>query len=197
MTDERTIKTYTERVQDYASTFAPSEPDRHLRAFMNRLPARARVLDLGAGPATAALHMQEAGHDVLALDATQAFVDLAIARGVKARLGTFDDLQEVDHYDGIWANFSLLHAPRAALPGYLAAVARALRTPGVFHIGMKLGAGEARDTLQRFYVFYSEAELVGLVEAEGLTVTQRSFGEDAGLAGTIDPWIVLLAEKHG
>ena len=196
MTDKPTIRTYAERAKEYHERFTAAEPDRHLRAFLGRLPAQARVLDLGSGPGNAALAMQEAGHDVLALDATPAFVELAQSRGVNARLGTFDDVIEVDHYHGVWANFSLLHAPRSALPSYLSNLARALKRPGLFHIGMKLGIGEVRDKLQRFYAYYGEAELVGLVEEAGLRVTDRSFGEEAGLADDVSPWIILMAEKR-
>ena len=74
-------------------------------------------------------------------------VDLARRHpGVDAQLAGFDDVSGVAVYDGIWANFSLLHAPKADMPRHLAAVARALRPGGVLSIGLKTGTGEASDS---------------------------------------------------
>ena len=61
---------------------------------------------------------------------------------IDARLARFDELDAVARYDGIWANFSLLHAPRAEMPGNLARISRALRPGGWLHLGLKLGQGD-------------------------------------------------------
>jgi hypothetical protein len=115
--------------------------------------------------------------------------------GVTARQGTFDDLDAVDAYDGVWANFSLLHAPREKLPLHLAAIVRALRAGGVFHIGMKTGAGTTRDHLERKYTFVSETELRDLLTDAGLEIVAQDVGHEVGLAGTDDWWIVVTAAK--
>ena len=61
---------------------------------------------------------------------------------------------------------------------------RALKPGGTLHIGMKLGTGEKRDALGRLYVYYTEAELTGLLQAAGFTPTLRETREDTGLDGT-------------
>ncbi|MCV6591402.1 MAG: SAM-dependent methyltransferase, partial [Silicimonas sp.] len=99
-------------------------------------------------------------------------------------------------YDGIHANFSLLHAPKIEMPGHLGRISRALRPRGVFHIGMKTGTGEARDALGRFYAYYQEDELTALLAAAGLNVIAKDRGREKGLAGTVDPWMILLARKN-
>ena len=42
-----------------------------------------------------------------------------------ARQARFDELEVQGVYDGIWANFSLLHAPKSEFPGHLARIRRA------------------------------------------------------------------------
>ena len=192
--DPRTIAVYDAKAPDYADRFRTAKPDRHLAAFIDALPAGARVLDLGCGPATASAFLRAAGMLPDPVDASPAMVTLANARhGIGARQGTFDDIDAVAEYDGVWANFSLLHAARADLPRHLSALHRALKPGGLFHIGMKTGTGEARDALDRFYTYVGREELFRLMDDAGFTVIAEAGGTEVGLAGTSDPFLVLLA----
>ena len=193
--DEKTIQLYNEKAADYAAKFDSSgKPRSHLVRFMGALPQGGSVLDLGCGPGGASGHMMRAGFDVDAVDASREMVRMAIeTQGVAARVATFDDLDADGVYDGVWANFSLLHAPREALPKHLAAIARSLRSGGIFNIGMKTGTGMSRDHLERRYTFVTEDELVGLLDDAGLDVIAKDVGHEVGLAGTDDPWIVIMA----
>ncbi|WP_420326436.1 class I SAM-dependent DNA methyltransferase [Mameliella sp.] len=194
MTDRETIRIYDSRAQDYARVTASDAPDATLRAFIEALPAGAHVLDLGCGPGLSARHMVAAGCHVEAWDASAAMVELASARpGVTARQADFDALEVVAAYDGIWANFSLLHAPREAMPRHLAAIHRALKPGGLFHIGVKSGSGSKRDNLGRLYTYYTEAELAGLLRAAGFTPGAFRHGEDLGLDNVMAPWITVTA----
>lgn len=67
-------------------------PSRERRAF--RL-ARGRVLDVGAGAGRVALHFQEKGQEVVAIDASAGAVDVCRRRGVRdARLCRLEDVDE-------------------------------------------------------------------------------------------------------
>ncbi len=74
--------------------FAPyaNWPSRQRRAL--RL-ARGRVLDVGAGAGRVALHLQEKGHDVVAIDASPGAVEVCRRRGVRdARVLRVEDVDE-------------------------------------------------------------------------------------------------------
>lgn len=195
MSDKETLAVYNSKAADYAElTDAALRTDPTLVAFLDHLPASAHVLDLGCGPGTAAATMANAGHSVVAEDAAEEMVVLAARhQGVQARVATFDDISGTEVYDGIWANFSLLHAPRAKMPEYLDRLHAALKPGGLFHIGLKLGDGEKRDGLGRKYTYYTEDELVGLLQAAGFTPIARSFGSDPGLDGVMADWICVLS----
>lgn len=190
--DDETIAAYDTRSHEYAEMVGRSAAP-GLAEFVAALPEGGHVLDLGCGPGDTAHRLLKAGFTVDALDATPAMVSRAREYGVEARVATFDDVTGQDVYDGIWANFSLLHAPREDLPAHLARLHRALRPGGRLHIGMKLGTGAHRDSLGRYYVYYTEDELIGLLEAAGFTPTTRYHGKGAGLAGTVDDWIWIQA----
>lgn len=197
MSDEETLKVYAKKAQEYASLVSDGgAKDPQRAAFIAALPAGGHVLDLGCGPGQSAARMAQAGLKVTAFDPVPEMVALAAAHpGVEARLAGFDDIAGVDVYDGIWANFSLLHAPRTDMPRHLAAIADALKPGGRFHIGMKTGTGEKRDPIGRLYTYYTDAELTGLLADVGLTVTDRATGREKGLDGVEADWICLAA--HG
>jgi len=99
-------------------------------------------------------------------------------------------------YEGIWANFSLLHAAPEDFPTILKALHTALKDQGVFHIGMKTGTGRSRDGLGRLYTYFTEDELSAHLNSAGFQITSTTTGEDKGLAGTVDPWVIILSQKR-
>lgn len=194
MTDPETIKVYDARAQDYDALETSETPSETLAAFMAALPKGGRVLDLGCGPGTSARHMVRAGLGVDAMDASASMVALAgRIEGVTAWQGTFDDIGGTALYDGVWANFSLLHAPRADMPRHLAAIHAVLKPGGLFHVAVKSGEGEARDRIGRLYTYYTEDELTGLLRQAGFTVGPYRRGRDKGLSGEDADWISVTA----
>ncbi|WP_299407906.1 trans-aconitate 2-methyltransferase [uncultured Roseobacter sp.] len=197
MSDPETLKVYGAKAQDYDQmTDDFNKTDHRLRTFMTALPQGAHVLDLGCGPGASAALMADHGLQVTAMDPVPEMIALARRHPhVDARLAGFDDLSGTDVYDGIWANFSLLHAARAEMPRHLAAIAQALKPGGRFHIGVKTGTGSKRDPIGRLYTYYTDAELTGLLKNAGLFVTARETGVTTGLDGVEAPYICLAA--HG
>lgn len=192
--DKETLAVYRERAEDYAKMVETDTPFPALDAFISALPTGATVLDLGCGTGNASARMKAEGLNVDAVDASETMIAQAqTLHGIKARLATFDEIDGTHIYDGVWANFSLLHAPKSAFPHHLATLYKALKPAGIFHLGLKIGDGEIRDRIGRFYALYSETELNALLTSAGFHVTHRSFGEDAGLDGSSSPWIILTA----
>ena len=196
MVDDRTIAVYDARAVDYARLNASDKPDAHLQDFIDLMPKGAHVLDLGCGPAAASAHMRNASLVPHPIDASQGMVQLANdSYNIDAVLGTFDDIRGTAIYDGIWANFSLLHAPRADLPRHVAALVEALKTGGTIHVALKSGEGVKRDAIDRLYTFLTVQELQNLLTDAGLRVNYTAEGMDKALAGTDDPWVLCRAIK--
>jgi len=197
MPDNETIAIYNAQVEKYADLVSDDKPSPILQQFMKSLPNNSYVLDLGCGPANSSVLMRNHGIRIDPVDASQEMVNYANETyDINARQATFDDLTEVDTYDGIWANFSLLHAPIQDFPRYLSAINKALVSEGIFHIGMKLGNGMHRDSIGRLYSYYSEEELSKHVEATGFKIIKKTFGEEPGLSGEIAPWITILSKRN-
>ena len=193
--DAQTLGIYDDKAADYAARFAPDQPDTRLAGFIASLPLGGSVLDLGCGPGRAAAQMRDAGLQVTAIDASPGMVALARETyGLDVTLGTFDDITGTAIYEGVWASFSLLHAPRGDMPRHLAALHQALKPGGRLMIGLKSGTGSRRDALGRFYTYYQPDEVLGLLQAAGFTPTSTETGAEPGLDGTVAPWIIVMAD---
>jgi SAM-dependent methyltransferase len=89
----------------------------HHRAAMRHV--RGRVLDVGAGGGRVALHLQERGHDVVAIDASPGAVEVCRRRGVRdARVLSVyevdESLGELDTIVMMGNNFGLFASVRKA-----------------------------------------------------------------------------------
>ena len=193
--DRETLEVYAAEASRYAA-MAPTERETTaLAGFLGRLAPGARILDIGCGPGTHALAMQERGFAVTAWDASPDFVEMARAKGLDAHLRTFTSLTETKAFDAIWCSFSLLHTPKAEHSAYIASMARALVPGGWLFLGLKLGEGEGRDALGRFYSYVTRAELEALLTEAGMTPVDATQGAGKGLAGTVDPFILMTSRR--
>lgn len=196
MADARTIATYDAKASDYADLVASDKPDNSLQSFIDLIPAGGHVLDLGCGPGAASAYMRNAGLVPDPVDASSGMIALAKEKfDLDARLATFDDIKGDAIYDGVWANFSLLHAARDDLSRHFQALAQATKDNGTIHVGMKTGEGVARDAINRLYTYVTVAELKSLLNAAGFDVTFTKEGAEAGMAGTIDPFVIMRGKK--
>ncbi|WP_234416680.1 bifunctional 2-polyprenyl-6-hydroxyphenol methylase/3-demethylubiquinol 3-O-methyltransferase UbiG [Ruegeria sp. Alg231-54] len=193
MTDRKTIDAYTTRVAEYLSVPLPPEQIEARMAFAEAVAPGGYVLDLGSGPGADSMFFLREGLRVRALDATPAFVEHARENGVDAHVGTFDDVTETATFDGIYASFSLLHAPRKDFPRHLEAIHRALKPEGIFFLGLKLGTGEHRDDIDRYYTYFSQTEIEEALAEAGFTIDRITTGVGKGLAGSYDGFILVIA----
>ena len=187
-----TVRVYDELVEDYVR-IADDLPST-LDEFVQKLRPNARVLDLGCGPGHHARIMADLGHQVLAMDASAEMIKRAAAQpGVRAVQATYDDISGLGEFDGIWANYSLLHARRADLARHLADIRSICAPDAIFSVTLKIGEGEATDKLGRFYSYYGEPELVTFLTRAKFTIGHICTGAVTGLAGHVEPWICIQA----
>ena len=170
MTDNRTLNVYDNNVETYRRLVDKLPELESISQFTSRLSPGALILDLGCGIGNAAAQMRDQGFQLVCVDGSPEMVKAANdAFSLNATTAFFSDLDAIALYDGIWANFSLLHAAKADFPRYLKAIHTALKPGGLFFISLKSGKGEKRDQLGRFYAYYQEDELENLLLQTGFT----------------------------
>lgn len=148
-----------ERTNQYYEQFATEFFDRTVganmteihRRFLAQLAPGGRVLDAGCGSGRDAKAFAEAGFQVTAFDASAELARLASAHcGFAVAVRCFEDVDEVDSFDGIWCCASLLHVSSAAMRSTLDRLWRALRPGGTLYVSFKHGTGERMQGGRRF-----------------------------------------------
>jgi SAM-dependent methyltransferase len=109
--NQRTLKVYDERAQQYVERNKDEDMSRYYEAFLE-LVKGTEILDLGCGPAWAAAHFLSKAYKVTAVDASSAMLVIAKQTAVGATFLQVDFSKPFDlkhSFDGVWASASLLH----------------------------------------------------------------------------------------
>ena len=184
MADRETIEAYAANIEKYRNLVTKQGGNSRLEGFLERLQPGAAILDLGCGVGDSAARMRDAGFTVSCMDASPDMAAMAREQhGLDVEVTSFDELAAKAAYDAVWASFSLLHAARAEMPANLSRIHRALRPGGMFYMGLKTGAHEARDAAGRFYAYFGEDELVAMLGTAGFTPVAIEEDSIVGLLG--------------
>jgi SAM-dependent methyltransferase len=171
--DDATLQFYRENAQAYADW--AKGPSTRLIGFLASLPPGGTILELGCGAGNHTADMLAAGFSVRATDGSPEMAVIASHRlGHPVQAMLFHELEAREAYDGVWASACLLHVPRDELAGILARIHRALKPAGVFYASFKLGDGDGRDSLGRYYNYPSEPWLQSVYAKAGKWIALTS-----------------------
>jgi len=194
--DEATLRFYGENAAAYAEREITSRQVR-LGRFLALLSPGAAILELGCGAGSDTAEMLARGFDISPTDGSPEMAEVA-SRRLGRPVGTllFHDLDEVEAYDGVWANACLLHVPRPKLAQVLALIWRALKPGGTFYASFKTGDAEGRDTLNRYYNYPSPDWLRENYSSAGTwSALEIETGEVRGFDREWSPMLFIVARK--
>ena len=193
--DEQTLQFYNGNAQAYAGR----EITKHTRLnrFLALLPPGGSILELGCGAGANSAEMLARSYDVRPTDGSREMADVAARRlGRPVATLLFEDLDEVEAYDGVWANACLLHVPRPELGQVLKLIWRALKPAGHFYASFKTGAADGRDTLNRYYNYPSPDWLrTTYTEAGSWNSLSIETGEVKGFDNQMAAMLFVVARK--
>lgn len=193
--DDTTIGFYAAEAATYTSR--NQEPNyRQLDIFMKALPNGGSVLELGCGAGQDSQVMLANGFDVTPTDGTEEIAKAAASRlGRPVRVLLFDELDEQNEFDGVWANACLLHIPRAELSPIIGRIHAALKPGGVFYASFKEGAREGRDRFDRYYNYPSPEWLRETYRQQSWASLDITKTMGSGYDHELTFWLHALAKK--
>ena len=204
--DNPTIATYDRVAGAFAErTFYTTDLTDRCVAFaegiVGQAPAeRFRILDAGCGPGRDSKWLHARGFQVIGVDLSTGMLAEARRRvpGVDFRQADLRQLKFPDAYfDGIWCCASLLHVPRADVPGVLRSFRRLLGH-GYLFLSVKLGQGEEVDESTygpdnpRFFTYFSRHEIELYLERAGFEV--RQVWDSRSTSAQTHPFLNILAQ---
>ncbi len=165
--------------------------------FLARLTPGSSILELGAGAGQGAVYVAERGFPIVAMDLSPANVELAVDRGIDARVGDFTDPAfYVGQFDGVFAMNSLLHVKKDLFQDALGVLRRSLR-PGGIALVVVYGGWNHEGTFEdewtdppRFFAIYSDDDFASLA-TPGFKRLACEF-RHADVDGDLHPQVLVL-----
>ncbi len=192
-----TVQYYDENAQKYYEATLGVNMSPIYEAFLSRIPKTGIILDAGSGSGRDTLFFLEKGYAVEAIDASALLAQLSTnLTNQVTRVMRFEEITEVEKYDGIWACASLLHVSRQHLLLSLKQLTLALKINGLMYFSFKYGTEDRLDTDGRHFTNMNEdliRDLVGKYNQLKIERMWVSHGE-GDQKGRGD-WINTLVKK--
>lgn len=165
--------------------------------FLAKLQNDSYILDFGCGSGRDTRYFLEKGYHVDAVDGSKELCKLASEHtGIEVKNMFFQELAEVDKYDGIWACSSILHLPIDELTIVMRKMVVALKENGVIYTSFKYGifAGERNG---RFFTDMTEVTFAEFIrEIEDLEVEEQWTTSDVRPGRGEEKWLNLILRKR-
>ena len=108
--------------------------------FLPLVQTKGHILDAGCGSARDAKAFKDKGFEITATDASIELVKIATQYlGQPVELKTFQQINDINLFDGIWCCASLLHVPFDELDSIFTKLSTALKSNGVLYVSFKYG----------------------------------------------------------
>lgn len=195
-TNINTLGYYDNHADEFYNSTVNIEFSTMQNRFLSKLKKDSYILDFGCGSGRDTKYFLEQGCRVDAIDGSAEICRLAGEyTGIEVKKMFFQDLAEVDKYDGIWACSSILHLPIDELKEVMKKMAAALKENGIIYTSFKYGTfvGERNG---RFFTDMTEetfAEFIG--EIEDLKVEEQWTTSDVRPGRGEEKWLNLILRK--
>lgn len=195
MKNNKTINYYNQNADSFVkgtvSVNFKNTQDKFLKALSGK-----RVLDFGCGSGRDTKYFLEAGLDVVAIDGAEELCKSASAyTGIQVKHMMFQDLDEVDQYDGIWACSSILHLPKDELKIVLYKMINALRMNGIIYTSFKYGNFEGERKGRFFTDFTLDTFTNFIIDIKDIVIEEYWITGDVRPGREEERWLNLLLRK--
>ena len=194
--EKLTLEYYNNNASKFVSGTVDVEFTEMQDKFLARLKPGARIREFGCGSGRDAKYFLDKGFKVTATDGSEELCKIAgELTGLEVKQMLFDELDEKEAYDGVWACASILHVPYDQLVSVMQKVADALVPGGVFYTSFKYGdfAGERNG---RFFTDLTEETLEVLVDkVDGLCIDETWVSADVRPGRENAKWLNMFMRK--
>ncbi len=191
-----TIDYYNRNVQDFVDRTVSVDFTRIQKVFLELLPREARILDFGCGSGRDTKYFLDCGYQVDAMDGSIELCRVASEyTGIHVKQMLFQELDEVEKYDGIWACASILHVKKTELPDIIRKMSLATKQNGIIYISFKYGDYEGERN-RRYFTDMTEISMKELlVDFPKLKVEKQWITGDVRADRGDERWLNMILRK--
>ena len=185
-----TLHYYDKNAGAFANGTADIEFSEMQDMFLAELKEGASILDFGCGSGRDTRYFLQKGYRVTALDGSAELCRIAEEKtGISVIQMDFNDFDEQDQYDGIWACSSILHLPKQELKNVLVHMEKALRNDGIIYTSFKYGDFSGVRNGRYFTDFTEDIFKMFVADMEQLVIEKLWITDDVRPGRQDEKWL--------
>jgi ubiquinone/menaquinone biosynthesis C-methylase UbiE len=200
-----TIDTYDVTASEYSKNVKELCPMKELEKFVEYIPSKSKIADLGCGSGVSARILTEKGFYVIGFDLSRELLEEAKKESPTSSF-VYGDILEIpsrdERFDGIWNVGSIIHIKRASVPIALEEANRILKPKGVMYLAVKAGNTEGFEDDKRYgnkpkwWTYFMLKEIEELLKKANFEVLEN-YGVEYNDEYRKDyPWMNIFARKN-
>ena len=195
MQNNQTLEYYEKNADAYVKDTVSVDFTDVQNRFMQALKGL-KILDFGCGSGRDTLYFLNEGYDVDAMDGCREFcISASQLTGIPVRHMLFQELNEIDYYDGIWACSSILHVSKKDLKDVFTRMIRALHQDGIIYTSFKYGEYEGERNGRYFTDFTIESFKEFIAGYDDVIIEDYWFSGDVRPGREEEKWLNLILRK--
>ena len=165
--------------------------------FLELLPENAKILDFGCGSGRDTKYFLEHGCRVVAMDGSLELCKAASEyTGITVKHMLFQELNEKERYDGIWACASILHVKSEELPEIIRKMSLATIANGIIYLSFKYGDFEGERN-GRYFTDMTEETFAKLIQdMDELEIEEQWITSEVRPGRGEEKWLNLILRKE-
>lgn len=193
---QKTLEYYNRNAREFAEGTSGVDFSGIQNRFLSHLPEGALILDFGCGSGRDTRYFLGKGFRVEAADGSEELCRLAsVYTGIPVKQMLFQELEETEKYDGIWACASILHLRREELPEVFRKMYRALKPGGILYVSFKYGDFEGERN-GRYFTDMTEETAEELLESvPELKIKERWVTGDVRARRGAEKWLNMILRR--
>nr|WP_300838171.1 class I SAM-dependent methyltransferase [uncultured Acetatifactor sp.] len=193
---QNTLQYYDKNAKDFIGNTVSVDFTVTQTRFLLKLKKGSYILDFGCGSGRDTKYFLNQGYQVTATDGSVELCKLASEyTGIAVKHMMFQELDEEEVYDGIWACSSILHLPFTELKEVFHRIRTALKKDGILYTSFKYGDYEGERN-GRYFTDMTEDKLSDFLKGiVGLELEEQWVTSDVRPGRGDEKWLNIILRK--
>ena len=193
---DNTLEYYNKNAEEFVQGTLSVNFTETQERFLAKLSVGTSILDFGCGSGRDTKYFLDKGYQVESTDGSTELCKLASEyTGIGVKQMLFEELDECEKYEGIWACSSILHLDKRSLKDVLKKMVAALKANGVVYTSFKYGDFEGERNGRYFVDFTQETFGEFIREVPELQIEEYWITGDVRPGRGEEKWLNLILRK--
>lgn len=194
--DVNTLSYYNNNAKKFAISTQTVDFEDTQKKYLGKTQVGAHLLDFGCGSGRDTKYFLDHGYTVDAIDGSEEMCKLATEyTGIQVKRMLFQELDEQEKYNGIWACSSILHLPIEELESVLNKMSAALKPQGIIYTSFKYGTFKGERNGRYFTDMTEETFAALLKKLPTLSLEEQWITSDVRPGRGNEKWLNLILRK--